>query len=398
MQTPKKRGRNNNNNNNNNYNITSGKTESLIEDLSFNNNFNIISGTILPRITSSSKNSLIRTPQKTSATLVSTPPRNNKINNNFPKNIKMNEDFYNYLKKKISFLDDDLLQLVIQYSFTSNLTLINEYLHSKRTNNNNINIPSNMNIIYINNDLGKIHRNMAKGLIESIIHATLNYYERNNSEKTIPELIKVIKKDGTLIQIMEKINGQSLQEYILENRSNSNKLLDILKRVAEKLSLLQNNCGFIHGDFHSMNIMISNNQIYFIDFGRSSIMVPTDNGFIILAGYIDDILSRKRIKENILEYPHLKAIDLFHLFNDISEYNISNIYNFMNYIKTMYMNRNVRNMENPTNKSVKRQKTGFNQVSQITRTNLFLHLNSPPYYLNYQFLYPENFAKFTIPQ
>ena len=312
----------------------------------------------------------------------------------------MNEDFYNYLKKKISFLDENLLQLVIQYSFTSKLQPMNNYLHSININTN-INIPLNKNIIYINNDLGKIHRDMAKGLIESIIHAALNYYKRNNSEKTIPELIKVIKKDGTLIQIMEKINGQSLQEYILENRSNSNKLLDILKRVAKKLLPLQNKCGFIHGDFHSMNIMISDDQIYFIDFGRSSIMVPTDNGFIILAGYIDDVLTKEKIKdkikENILVYPHLKAIDLFHLFNDISEYNISNIYKFMNYIKTMYMNRNVRNMENPTNKSVKRQKKGFNQVSQITRTNLFLYLNSPPYSLNYEFLYPENFAKFTLP-
>jgi hypothetical protein len=382
--------------NNNNYNIIPGQTESPIEDLSSNNNFNIISGTIPPRITSSYKNSLIRTPQKTSTTLVSTPPRNNKINNNFPQNIKINQDFYDYLKKKISFLDEDLLELVIQYSFTSNLTLINEYLNS--INNTNINIPSTTNIIYINNNVGKIHRDMAKGLIESIIHATLNYYERNNLTKTIPELIKVIKKNGTLIQIMKKINGQTLQEYILENSSNNNKLLDILKRVAEKLSVLQNNYGFIHGDFHSMNIMISNNQIYFIDFGRSSIIVPTDNGFIILAGYMDDVLTRKRIKENILKYPHLKAVDLFHLFNDISQYDNTNIRNFMNYIKTMYMNRNVRNMENPTNKSVKRQKKGFNQVSQITRTNLFLHLNSPPYSLNYEFLYPENFEKIIIPQ
>ena len=197
---------------------------------------------------------------------------------------------------------------------------------------------------------------------------------------------------------MKKINGQSLQEYILEYCSNSNKLLDILKRVAEKLSLLQNNCGFIHGDFHSMNIMISNNQIYFIDFGRSSIMVPTDNGFIILAGYIDDILTRKRIEENILEYPHLKAVDLFHLFNDISQYDNTNIRNFMKYIKTMYMNHNVRNMENKNKSFGKRGGPIFNQVSQITRTNLFLHLNSPPYSLNYQFLYPENFAIFTIPQ
>ena len=97
----------------------------------------------------------------------------------------MNEDFYNYLKKKISFLDENLLQLVIQYSFTSKLQPMNNYLHSININTN-INIPLNKNIIYINNDLGKIHRDMAKGLIESIIHAALNYYERNNSEKTIP--------------------------------------------------------------------------------------------------------------------------------------------------------------------------------------------------------------------
>jgi hypothetical protein len=367
-------------NNNNNYNISFGIEVSPIKKLSSKNKNNHF--------------------LQLSPSFVSTPPKKQKINTNFLKNIKIKKDFSDYLTKKISFLDDTLLELIIQYSFTSNFLPINEYLDSIRTNNNtSIKISSNTNIIYINNNVGKIHRDIAKGLIESIIHATLNYYERNNkiSEKTIPELIKVIKKNGTLIQIMKKINGQTLQEYILENSSNSNKLLDILKRVAEKLSVLQNKYGFIHGDFHSMNIMISDNQIYFIDFGRSSIMVPTDNGFIILAGYIDDILSRKRIKENILKYPHLKAIDLFHLFNDISQYDNPNIRNFMNYIKTMYMNRNVRNMENPTNKSVKRQKKGFNQVSQITRTNLFLHLNSPPYSLNYKFLYPENFAKFTPP-
>ena len=71
------------NNNNNNYNISFGQIES--------------SGTIPPRITSSFKNSLIRTLQKTIATFVSTPPKNKKINNNFPKNIKIKEDFYNYL-------------------------------------------------------------------------------------------------------------------------------------------------------------------------------------------------------------------------------------------------------------------------------------------------------------
>ena len=359
------------------------------------NNYNIFSSFVSPIQNSSNPENMDLSPSRS---FTSTPQKKQKINNNFPKNIKMNENFYNYLTKKISFLDEDLLKLVIQYSFTSNLTPINKYLHSIN-NNININIPLHNNIIYINNDLGKIHRNMAKGLIESIIHATLNYYERNNknSEKTIPELIKVIKKDGTLIQIMKKINGQSLQEYILENRSNSNKLLNILKRVAEKLSLLQNNYGFIHGDFHSFNIMISDNQIYFIDFGRSSMMVPTDNGFIILTGYIDDVLTKDKIKENILVYPHLKAIDLFHLFNDISEYNISNIRNFMNYIKTMYMKRNVRNMENKNKSFGKKRGPIFNQVSQITRTNLFLHLNSPPYSLNYKFLYPENFAKFTIP-
>jgi hypothetical protein len=222
---------------------------------------------------------------------------------------------------------------------------------------------------------------------------------KNNSIKTIPELIKVIKKDETLIQIMEKINGQTLQDYILKNSSNSNILLNILKRVAEKLSVLQNNYGFIHGDFHSMNIMISNNQIYFIDFGRSSIMIPTDNGFIILAGYMDDVLTRERIKENILVYPHLKAIDLFHLFNDISQYSTNNINKklIITNIKNMYMNRNVRNMENKNKSFGKRRGPIFNQVSQITRTNLFLYLNSPPYYLKYDFLYPENFAKFTLP-
>ena len=69
----------------------------------------------------------------------------------------------------------------------------------------------------------------------------------------------------------------------------------------------------------------------------------------------------------------------------------------MNEIKTMYMNRNVRDMENKNKSFGKRGGPIFNQVSQITRTNLFLHLNSPPYSLNYEFLYPENFAKFTLP-
>ena len=109
------------------------------------------------------------------------------------------------------------------------------------------------------------------------------------------------------------------------------------------------------------------------------------------------MLTKDKIKENIFEYPHLKAVDLFHLFNDISQYDISNIRNFMNKIKTMYMNRNVRDMENKNKSFGKRGGPIFNQVSQITRTNLFLYLNYPPYYLKYDFLYPENCAKFTLP-
>lgn len=69
--------------------------------------------------------------------------------------------------------------------------------------------------------------------------------------------------------VMEKIEG-SLLKNLLINTMPKDKQLAIIKRVGEDVGKLHIN-DIIHGDLTTSNIMLSNDQIVFIDFGLGKV-------------------------------------------------------------------------------------------------------------------------------
>lgn len=310
-----------------------------------------------------------------------TPPR--KLKRNVNSN-DLQDNFVKYLYLKIPFMNDELLNALLNNNNEKIFEIISNI------NNNDMNINNHL--------LNKSHDDIVNGLKESIIHIILNYHENNNNYiYTIPKLNKVNKKNHKIIERMNYLSDyETLQDMILKIYNNpdivqKNKmLLTILMIIAKKLAVLQEKCGFIHGDLHSKNIMIKYEHdfdIKFIDFGRSAIQWPllNDNIVILHCDISKNINSMKRINNNLdmIKNPHLKAIDLFHLFNDLYLYETDNFKNIpelkylINDIRTKYMIGNVR-------------KKNHHQMINLTRTTNFLWLNN----FNYEFLYPENFEKY----
>jgi hypothetical protein len=173
-------------------------------------------------------------------------------------------------------------------------------------------------------------------LIESIIFCTLDYINKNkyknNNKKFIPN-INLISNNKKLYLKMSKAPGISLGHFIIEiykdneiDEKNKNQLLlDILIEISKKLEYLQTNYGFIHGDFHSGNIFVdydkNNNKIIinFIDFEYSTIKLPSIKENIILTSPVSENISRRNIL-NLKEEYGLKALDLFHLIEDLKTF------------------------------------------------------------------------------
>ena len=145
-----------------------------------------------------------------------------------------------------------------------------------------------------------------------------------------------------MYHIMNNLKGEGLGVFIIRiyysDLPNKNiYLLDLLQKVANILLDLQDKCGFIHGDFHSGNIIIipengindkkklinikdlenENYKIVFIDFGNSSVKLPVNNnGRLILSTPSRENIKREKPLD-LEEYSSLKGIDLFHLIQNL---------------------------------------------------------------------------------
>jgi hypothetical protein len=284
---------------------------------------------------------------------MSTPPSSpghKRVLNGTPKNVNLskvssenNIFLNNYLYKNIPILKNQyLFNSVLEYckqlkKYTKSdkeyylkqgiIKKINSELIQLKNNYEKINsINSNSNIINKNNKIIKRHELKADGLIEGIINCAVHYY---SNDSTVKSNLK-ISTNNKFYQIMNKANGNTLSEFIIElyNSDIPNKnlfLLDVLKIIALKLDNLQNSCDFIHGDLHSGNIFINyeNNtiNITFIDFGYTTIKFPNKNDLLI-SGITESNLQRK-YQLNLKEEPLLRAVDLFHLIQDLESYKFS---------------------------------------------------------------------------
>lgn len=354
------------------------------------------------------------------------PPPPQKIKNN------IELEYSDYINNKIPILFSNnnlLFDYIIDYckelrdNKTSNknydirtiLQKINRYLKELKENEikrlNNLKEYYNENededevkIIKKNEKIINSHNLKAKGLIEIIIQITLNYYDLKVNTKTNITLVRNTK-NKRFLQIMNIANGVSLQEFIISIYNNDNilnkneYLLDALKLIAEKLDILQKECLFIHGDFHSNNIFIDinnpNNPVTIIDFGYSVIKIPGKND-LLLCGAEESNISRKNVP-NLLKYPYLKATDLFHLIQNLVSYEL--LYKCKDPLKSGNETSVFKNFDLYINFIKQIQGLYFNSISKIyfkCKTNRSFTSSSDFDNSVFECLYPENFITLSL--
>ena len=67
---------------------------------------------------------------------------------------------------------------------------------------------------------------------------------------------------------MEKIHGEVVKDVL--NQGDSGTIAKICKEIGENLAKLHN-CGIIHGDLTSSNLIVNDESVYFLDFGLGTI-------------------------------------------------------------------------------------------------------------------------------
>jgi len=338
---------------------------------------------------------------------------------------QLDKDFKSYLNEKISFLKDNVYNLLIQYCLIintpndknkykyilDNLTEIDDVLLIlfRTINLNNINL-SNVSVsvlkenkVYlINNRIIKKHSINSHSLIETFINCILYYYSSKNGYDSIIDSSLHFSRNSFFHQSMSLLsNGIVALDQFIKNlyenlhyttERKNNILLLVLKRIAHKLLELQNICCFIHGDFHSGNIFIKyinddNIIITFIDFGYSSVKLPIEN-HLILSTPIPENIDRS-YPMDISKEEYLKAVDLFNLIENLVSYNLMNSKNYFNNfdqlilfilkIQKLYMTPQYK-----SNRKDRRLKNFFSSRQKFCSSNIFQNIN-------YKALYPENF-------
>ena len=325
-------------------------------------------------------------------------------------------NYYNILIEKIPILsNNELFNMIIEYcnmmktsknisnktyEINNFIKIINNYLNEIRQNiiknNNIVNKKNNKSYILNNgkNEIVKKHKLTVEAIIESMIHTIIFYLD---NELTVNISANVSSNNGRLNQKMHRAEGISLGYFILNiynsdmlNEDKNTSLLILLKNIANKLEILQNKCGFIHGDFHSGNIFVSNEDITFIDFGYSTIRIPlknnNNNNYLILTTPEESNINRK-YSLDILTDPILKAIDMFYLLEDFltfdrTKFNTQNDFDlFMSFIK------DIRNL----------YMKNYNKKTYLKYGNKHFFTSSSNFGNNdFEILYPENFKNLTI--
>lgn len=110
--------------------------------------------------------------------------------------------------------------------------------------------------------------------IETFFETMIQFYLYESSQiRCVPKILGYQKIDNDSVFIMmKKIEGDTLSKKILEKGDDTKWLKKTWSYIALLLEYLQRTFYFVHGDFHSMNVMItSQNKIYLIDFGYSTL-------------------------------------------------------------------------------------------------------------------------------
>lgn len=124
-----------------------------------------------------------------------------------------------------------------------------------------------------------------------------------------PKLYKVKIINNKEYKVMDYIDGEPLNEYLIKNKNS----YDILDKVLDCLKILHNN-HISHQDFHLRNIMIDKDKnVYFIDFDYAIItdnIDDFDRDYYLFFDYMaeDDIVNGERRKETLYVYNKIKLL------------------------------------------------------------------------------------------
>ena len=112
------------------------------------------------------------------------------------------------------------------------------------------------------------------------IYKTLK--ELNNSH--VPQIYRLIERDGNLIVIEEHIDGQTLEEFFIYRQLDETLAEKILLQLCESLSILHER-NIIHRDLKPSNIMLTEeNVVKLIDFGIARFFKPESTADTELMG------------------------------------------------------------------------------------------------------------------
>ncbi len=134
----------------------------------------------------------------------------------------------------------------------------------------------------------------------------------------VPNLLFVkMKNQHTQIR-MEKIDGISFYQFMINNIQDEKKIIQKLIDLSILLNQLQDSFGFVHGDLHCKNIMITkDDKIVLIDFGLSCITLHDDSKPFVMSVVQHDS-KLMYIPDNAQNYS--KSLDLFYMFVGIYRY------------------------------------------------------------------------------
>ena len=273
-------------------------------------------------------------------------------------------EFKDYLLSCIPILaDPQLYSLVIEYCLILNnkkigdvvniLNDIKAYLDIlknksiQKMNEIRMNMNMKMNIIEkkhpktgelfklfkLSNKIIKTHSITPDGLIETFINCILYYCSNIHNIGSVTNSSLQYSTNNKLYQSMNIAEGMDLGSFVIMlynsdlEKSEKNKiLLSVLQRIATKLQQLQESCGFIHGDLNLGNVFVSFDdknetippEITFIDYGYSSVRLPINSTETFIISAPTEINIRRGTPFDIKIEPHLKAVDMYHLIDDLS--------------------------------------------------------------------------------
>lgn len=125
------------------------------------------------------------------------------------------------------------------------------------------------------------------------------------SHPNVADVLEVRVVDGVPLIVAELLNGTTLREYLIRNRSSTRDRIDLLTQVADGLRVAHEG-GVVHRDLRPANIMVTDErQVKILDFGIADLAKSDDHLLVGAPSYMAPELFRGE--------PVAAAADIFSL-------------------------------------------------------------------------------------